>query len=181
MNNERKADGFRMEAIVAALADAVRKCQPGDQAALRRMVPASPPLVFYRLLLEHTAEWSDSEYERAWVAIMQGMALLALPNGEQSLGSVLGQSSAGSGQSRFWRLLEARGETFYDLLRHIIRMLAHEGGSVDWTDIAKLCLSRGETRENCRRKLARDFCHAQQKQSRNNLPGQPGKEQGVAS
>jgi hypothetical protein len=91
---------------VAALAEAVQKCGTGDQASLRRMVPASPPLVFYRLLLQHIPDaWSGPEQERAWAAVMQGMALLSLSLSKsesvhdqtRSLGQVLWQTLSESG------------------------------------------------------------------------------------
>jgi CRISPR type I-E-associated protein CasB/Cse2 len=195
MNNANGTGGFITETDVARLAGAVRALRdyrPGDQADLRRMVPAAPPLVFYQLLLEHIPDdWNGAKpgqawKERAWVAILQGMALLALSgkqvhDAELSLGTALGRTFSANGQSRFWRLLQARDETFYDLLRHLVRMLAHEGIAVNWTDIARLCLSPEERREECRRRLARDFCRARQEQPRNVLPEQPGEEQGAAS
>jgi CRISPR type I-E-associated protein CasB/Cse2 len=151
------------------------------------MLPASPPPVFYRLLLEHIPDaWNGPDQERAWAAILQGMALLALSGGklqdrEQSLGSVLGRLFRESGDSRFWRLLQAGDETFYDLLRHIFRMLARECDALDWMDVVRLCLLHGEGSEAFRRRLARDFCRAQREPTRKNFPEYPEKEQGAAS
>jgi CRISPR type I-E-associated protein CasB/Cse2 len=196
---------FVEEAHIAKLAAAVQACRPGDQADLRRMLPASPPLVFYRLLLRHIPDARNRrEYERAWVAIMQGMALLALSGGEahdrgQSLGKALGGMFSESGQARFWRLLQARGETFYDLLRHILRMLAQKRLAVNWTDIADLCLWTciddlgiwtdiadlgllpEKRREDCCRRLARDFCRTQGQQFEDHSPENPEEAQGAAS
>ncbi|MDR2160611.1 MAG: type I-E CRISPR-associated protein Cse2/CasB [Desulfovibrio sp.] len=201
MDSTDAPDRFIAETDIAALAYAVQKCGPGDQAELRRMVPDSPPLVFYRLLLRHIPDaWNGPEKERAWAAILQGMAMSALSKrrtGKQgdvhdkgqdkihdpnlSLGKVLGQLFSESGQYRFWRLLQASDETFYDLLRHSLRMLAQERQAVNWMDIARLCLLSGETRSECCRILARDFCSDQWKQPSNTPQEQPGEEQGAAS
>jgi CRISPR type I-E-associated protein CasB/Cse2 len=187
MDSAQGSGEFVAEAEAAALAGAVRSCRPGEQAALRRMVPSSPPPVFYRLLLEHISDaWNGPEYERAWTAVMQGMALLALSaekrqDKAQSLGSALGRLFLESGESRFWRLLQADDETFYDLLRHIFRMLAGEGSALDWMDVVRLCLLQGKKSEEFRRRLARDFCRAQRAPIRKNSPEHPETEQGAAS
>jgi hypothetical protein len=77
--------------------------------------------------------------------------------------------------------LQARGETFYDLLRHTFRFLAHKRRTLDWTDIVRLCLLHGKNRENFLRKLARDFCLAQRKQSDEHPEERLTKQQGAAS
>ena len=158
---------------IAALAEAVRRLPAGEQARLRRMSPAAtPPPVFYALLLRVIPDARNGpETERAWMAIVQGMAILALSgpvhDPKASLGLVLGNMLHDSGASRFWRLLDASGDMFFELLRHIFRMLAEQGRAVDWRGIVWLCLLSGEKpheavrrAERCRQ-LAREFCRAQ--------------------
>lgn len=141
----------------------------GECAQLRRMPANSvPPPGFWKLLLRYVPEdWNRPENERAWRAVLQGMAIMALSgpvhDPERSLGAALGELfEAESSQQRFWRLLEARDEIFFDLLRQNIRMLARTGKGVDWTGIIFLCLTRDKQKRLAAcRKQAMDFYAAQ--------------------
>ena len=159
-------------ARMTRLAQAVQGLSSGEQAQLRRMSDRqTPPSAFYRLLLQHVhPAWNGPEHEEKWQTVLQGMAIMALamPDGpvhvhRRSPGAVLGQMLASSAEMRFWRLLEAEGPLFYDLMRHMVRMLARERRPVDWGDMARLCLLSfgGKSRSVVQRRLARDFINAQ--------------------
>lgn len=169
-------------ATVADIGHALASLDPGPLAELRRMSfdtdhPGTP--MFWRLVNKYQLHGK----EKPWANIIQMMAILTdkgdpegrlsphaarnEANGWRGLGHALcdgGDLAWGAGESdprpmlsetRFARLLAAKGKTRGDLLRRAIRALAAKkpgGAAVDCADIARLLLFSGAPRTT--RKLA---------------------------
>lgn len=134
----------------------------GDRAALRRMVPGHPPpLAFYRFALRHLPE-SWEHHRDDWMALVAGMALMS-PSAHQpgrGLGRVLAE--AGFSEARLERLLASEGDTRRILLLRATRFLSAKAGSFDWSQGARLLLTRDkDKREGLYQQIARDFYQQQ--------------------
>ena len=149
----------RREAI-AKLGRALASADPGTLAALRRAKPASPPAVFYRLvvdvlddILAEAGPFRD-EVETRWALIASAMAaaqgfLAAVPLGEALAG-------AGVSEMRFLRLLEADSSQLPKLVGNVVHQLVQRGQPFDPNDLANLVLARDDDREP-RRRIARSY------------------------
>lgn len=130
----------------------------GERAALRRMSPGQPPpLAFYRFALGYLPEGWERDRDD-WCSIVTGIALMA-PSAHQpgiGLGSVLART--GYSEFRLERLLGSRGETRRTLLLRAVRFLASKAASFDWTQAARLLLTRDTDQlEALHRHIATDF------------------------
>jgi CRISPR system Cascade subunit CasB len=134
---------------------------PGaDRAALKRMAPGnSPPLAFYRLWFRHLGdELPVVDQTPAWAVIVSGLA--ASSSQSHRPGRGLGQALAESGwhEARLERLLAADDGQQVKLAADALRFLAARGESFDWTQVARLLLTRSdEARDAIHRRIATDF------------------------
>lgn len=130
----------------------------GDRARLRRMAPNQPPpLAFTRFALSHLAPGWEHQADD-WAVLLAGLAIMA-PHAhrpDRGLGRALAE--AGYSETRLERLLNADGDTQRTLLLRAARFLAARTSPFNWTDAARLLLSREEgLREQIRRRIAHDF------------------------
>jgi CRISPR type I-E-associated protein CasB/Cse2 len=159
--------GKTINRIAAALQ---REVPPGDVAALRRLVPDDPSSpAFWRMVVNYlgpTGAIPDGgpardEVERQWAAILGGMAVM---QGLHQPGRRLGKALAASDLSelRFVRLLRAQDRQLLREVRTTARFLASKAEAVDWSDLARLVLTRDPDKaERVRRSFARDYYSAQ--------------------
>jgi CRISPR system Cascade subunit CasB len=143
------------------------QCATGERAALRRMsLDQPPPLIFYRFALRYLPEGWDSteDLRRDWMTLVAGMARMS-PNAhrpDQPFGKVLAEG--GYSEARLERLLSAEGDTQRTLLMRAARFLAAKTVSCNWVQPAQLLLARqADRREECHRRIARDFYYAIEK------------------
>lgn len=130
----------------------------GDRAALRRMVPGQPvPMAFYRFALRYLPE--DWEARLAdWVTVVAGMAIMhpAIHRSDVGLGAALAKT--GYSEARLERLLASEGDIRRSLLLRAARFAGAKGAAFNWTDGARLLLTKdAERRERLYRRIARDF------------------------
>ncbi len=152
----------------------------GDLAALRRMTPGAPAAAYWRLMAEEDLLGSPA-VERKWALILQGIAIMTPTanrpgNGRGAhdpgtpvgralfLGDDPARSSALYSEMRLNRLLSAHGPALHALLARMFRMLAAQGVSLDWREMARFILSDGydeERGEEARRRIARAYYRAE--------------------
>ncbi len=124
----------------------------GPIAELRRMEPTAGvlPPVFWTVLMKHVPEYlcQGRDAERAWAAIIQGIALMAprAHEKEASPGRVL--ADTGYSEPRFVRLLRAEGDGLSVETRTVCRWLATKAQPIDWAAFARFLLSRLHPRFN---------------------------------
>ncbi|RKJ79766.1 MULTISPECIES: type I-E CRISPR-associated protein Cse2/CasB [unclassified Pyramidobacter] len=142
----------------------------GERAELRRMNPTKDgvrPPVFWRLLCEYgilgDAENSLNEgAEKAWAAVLQGMAMTAqnCRGARDDFGTALGSmEDAGDALARrFDLLMRTEGDRFFDLLRHLLKLACSKDCAFSWTALASLCVvSEENERANVRSALTKSF------------------------
>jgi CRISPR system Cascade subunit CasB len=147
--------------VIARVAAAIDSdwLSTGDRAALRRMsLDEPPPLVFYRFALRYLPDGWDANEEsrRNWMTLVTGMALMS-PNPhrpDMPFGKALAEE--GYSEARLERLLSAEGDTQRALLLRAARFLAAKTAACNWVHPAQLLLTH-QFREECRRRIARDF------------------------
>ena len=163
---------FRLAGRVAALPNYDR----GGFAGLRRMDPDEPDAAaFWRLMAEEEL-LGNPDIERKWGLILHGIALMTRTTGEDDVagrsahnGSIpVGRAlyENGYSETRFNRLLTARGDTLRVLLARMFRMLAAKDTSFDWGEMAAFILSQGydDDRDEPRRsRLAREYYRAERR------------------
>ena len=155
----------------------------GDLAALRRMDPESPDAAaFWRLTARYDV-LRGAESERRWGLILHGIALMTKTAGDDAIGRSAhvrgmpvgralfygGDSSrttAFYSESRFNRLLTARGSMLRALLARMFRMMAASDQGFDWYQMSQIILSEGDRAERARRTIARDYYWAENRASR---------------
>lgn len=155
----------------------------GDLAALRRMDPESPDAAaFWRLTARYDV-LRGVESERRWGLILHGIALMSKTAGDDAMGRsahVRGlpvgralfdggdsnRTTAFYSESRFNRLLTARGPMLRTLLARMFRMMAAADARFDWYQMAQFILSDGERAERIRRTIARDYYRAENRANR---------------
>lgn len=137
----------------------------GDSAGLRRMNPATPSSeAFWRLMVR---EGMPSEPDLAkWGLITHGMALMAhgaglAHNPRIPVGQALHQVYS---DARLATFLAARGPALHSLLARLFRMLANEGSSFNWREMAWFILNEGyneDQAEQSRVEIARAYYRAE--------------------
>ncbi len=155
----------------------------GDLAALRRMDPGSPDAAaFWRLTARYDV-LRGAESERRWGLVLHGIALMTRTAGEDASGRSAharampvgralfsggdaDRTSAFYSESRFNRLLTARGPMLRTLLARMFRMMAAADVRFDWYQMSQLILSEGESAERVRRSIARDYYWAENRANR---------------
>jgi CRISPR type I-E-associated protein CasB/Cse2 len=155
----------------------------GDLADLRRMDPDEPDAaVFWRLLAQQDL-LGDPAVESRWALILHGIALMTptssgdgvahtAHNGNIPVGWALflgGEVRRVKGlysETRFNRLLTARGPMLRTLLARMFRMLAAANVSFNWREMAQFILNEGddeEAAEQARRRMARAYYQAERR------------------
>ncbi len=117
----------------------------GPLAALRRMEPAGVlPPAFWRVLIEHVPESlrDGPPAERAWAAIINGIALMAPRPHEHKVHPGTALATTGYSEPRFVRLLRAEGPGAATEIRTACRWLSTKAQPVDWVLFARFILSR---------------------------------------
>ena len=154
----------------------------GDLAALRRMDPESPnAAAFWRLTARYDVLRGE-ESERRWGLILHGIALMTKTGGDTIgrsahvrglpvgralfTGGDVNRTTAFYSESRFNRLLTARGPMLKALLARMFRMMAAADQGFDWYHMSQFILSDGERAERIRRSIARDYYWAENRASR---------------
>ena len=171
---------FRLAQAVAAMPDHDR----GGLAGLRRMDPDKPDSgAFWRLMAQEDL-LGNHTHERKWGLVLHGIALMTRTAGDNavsrsahdgrvSVGQALylGAESKSGGfysETRLGRLLTARGDMLRVLLARLFRMLAAEGVSFNWCEMAVFILSEGydeDQAERNRRRIARDYYRTERRRS----------------
>ena len=154
----------------------------GDLAALRRMDPESPnAAAFWRLTARYDVLRGE-EAERKWGLILHGIALMTKTGGDTIgrsahvrglpvgralfTGGDVNRTTAFYSESRFNRLLTARGPMLKALLARMFRMMAATDQGFDWYQMSQFILSEGDRAERIRRSIARDYYWAENRASR---------------
>ena len=156
----------------------------GDLADLRRMDPEHvDAAVFWRILARHDLPNLTEDWERKWVLIVHGIALMTPTNVPESSRKTANKSDTPVGralylgpdsrrdagfysESRLNRLLTARGQMQQVLLARLFRMLANKDCAFDWREMAWFILNEGHSEdaaERARMKIAREYYRAQRR------------------
>ena len=172
---------FRQAGQIAAMPEHDR----GGFAGLRRMDPDEPDTAAFWRLMAREDLLGDPAVERKWGLILHGMALTtrtagddvsvrSCHDGRMPVGRALYEN--GYSESRFNRLLTARGDMLRVLLARMFRMLASEQASFDWREMAAYILNEGyddEAAERNRRRMAREYYRAERRGSQQSpAPGE---------
>lgn len=132
----------------------------GERASLRRADPATVlgQPAFFRALAETGIEPAE-EMALVWAAIVHCVAQTAGNGATMAAGVALAE--AGLSESRFARLMAARGDTLVDQLCLVARYLAAKQTPVNWADLAELALADAADDaarlEKARFRIARGF------------------------
>lgn len=158
----------------------------GDLAELRRMQPDKPDAAAFWQLLARNDLLGNPVVEQKWALILHGIALMTRTAGDDLprrsahdknnrigralfFGDDLSREKAFYSETRFNRLLTARGPMLRTLLARMFRMMGAKGVSFDWNQMAQLILSDGydEARaEKIRIAIARDYYGAEHRSAR---------------
>ena len=162
-----------------------RNFSPGDRAALRRMDLDNPDAAAFWRLLAPRGQLGCPPLERKWALILNGIALMtptisretggrSAHDGATPVGRALflgGGTQRAKGfysETRFNRLLTARGSMLRILLARMFRMLAATDVSFNWREMAQFILNEDydeERAEDARRRMARDYYRAERQNS----------------
>ena len=164
---------FHLAGQVAAMPDYDR----GGLAGLRRMDPDDPDTAAFWRLMAGEELLGNPVIERKWALILHGIALMTRTAGDDvtsrsahSAGMSVGRALFLGGESqrttafyseaRLNRLLMARDDMLRVLLIRMFRMLAANGVSFDWQEMASFILNENYDKERAevsRRRIARDY------------------------
>ena len=164
---------FRLAGQVAGLPDHDR----GGFAGLRRMDPDEPDTAAFWRLMASEDLLGIPEVERKWGLILHGISLMTRTAGDDVAGrsahdgrNPVGRAlyENGYSETRFNRLLTARGDMLRALLTRMFRMLAADQATFDWREMATYILNEGyddEAAERNRRRIAREYYRAERRSS----------------
>ena len=153
----------------------------GESASLRRMDLVNPDSSAFWKLMSQRGMPERAGVEK-WALIMHGIALMAHGAGNgmahrprMPVGRALylgGEQQPGDrgfySEDRLATLLAARGPTLRRLLARLFRLLANEGCSFNWREIAWFILNEGyneEQAEQSRIRIAREYYRAERRGS----------------
>ena len=169
----------------------------GDLADLRRMKPSEPDSpVFLRLLARHDLLEGNGlgpQWERKWALVIHGLALMT-PTGADAdgdpdsprptahnptvpvglalyQGGQPGRERAFYAESRFNRLLSARGPMFHTLLARAFRMLGSDQ-PLNWRQMSDLIFQEGHNEgaaDRIRYQIARAYYQAERRASQSSV------------
>ena len=164
---------FRLAGYIAGMPDHDR----GGFAGLRRMDPDEPDTAAFWRLMAREDLLGIPEVERKWGLILHGIALMTRTSGDDVTGrsahdgrTPVGRALCENGYSetRFNRLLTARGDMLRVLLARMFRMMAADQVTFDWREMATYILNEGyddEAAERNRRRIAREYYRAERRGS----------------
>ena len=147
----------------------------GEKASLRRMEIDSPDSPVFWELMTQRGMPRNADIKK-WGLIMHGIALMAhgaghAHNPRLRVGRSLylgGEQQPGDrgfySEDRLATLLAARGETLHRLLARLFRMLANEGCTFNWHEMAWFILNEGwkdEEADKSRIEIARAYYRAE--------------------
>ena len=158
----------------------------GDLAQLRRMDPDAPDAAAFWRLTAREGLLGSPVVERKWALVLHGMALMtgtagtdaggrSAHNRNMPIGRALfhggepDTATAFYSESRFSRLLTARGPMLRTLLVRVFRMMAAAGQHFDWYQMTQLILNDGHDEkraDSVRRNIAREYYRAESRASR---------------
>ena len=168
--------------VITNLAETIegKEYGTGPRSRLRRMDPNRPDSAdFWRLMVRDGMPRNPDVAK--WGLITHGIALMAhgaglAHNTNVSIGRTLyigGEQQPGErgfySENRLATLLAARGSALHSLLARLFRMLANEGCSFNWREMAWFILNEGyyeERAEQSRIEIARDYYQTQRRNSR---------------
>lgn len=153
----------------------------GESASLRRMDPVNPDSPAFWKLMSQRGMPENAGVEK-WALIMHGIALMAHGAGNgmahqprMAIGRTLylgGEQQPGErgfySEDRLATLLAARGPALRRLLARLFRILANEGCSFNWREMAWFILNEGyneEQAEQSRIRIAREYYRAERRGS----------------
>lgn len=169
--NERRRGGSYLPAnfgnVITNLAETIeaKEYGTGNLARLRRMRYDAPDTsAFWRLMVRDGMP-TDPEIPK-WGLIMHGIALMAhgaglAHNRRVPVGQALHEVYS---EDRLSTLLSARSSTLHSLLARLFRMLANEGCSFNWREMAWFILNEGcneAQADQSRVEIARAYYRAQ--------------------
>lgn len=153
----------------------------GEKASLRRMDPENPnSAIFWKLMSQRGMR---GVVPKKWGLITRGIALMAHRTGRAHhartpvgralyLGSGRQPGERGFySEDRLSTLLTARGPALHGLLARLFRMLANEGVSFDWHEMAWFILNEGyndDPADQARVKIARAYYRAARQAAQSN-------------
>ena len=184
-NQDNQETSWASSAVTLARLIASEDLTRGDLAQLRRMDPDSPDASAFWRLMARQDLFRNVETEAKWALIINGIALMTptdngggnsrtahdgyIPVGRALFQGGDAQRTTGFfSETRFNRLMTARGPMLRILLRRMFRMLASAGVSFNWREMASFILNEGyddEAAEQCRRRIARTYFQAERRQS----------------
>ena len=162
--------------VIAGLLESIedKEMDRGERAGLRRMDPENPgDIVFWRLMARDGMPREPDI--RKWGLITHGIALMAhgaglAHNGRIPVGEALyrggGKRVPFYSNERLSTLLLARGRSLHQLLARLFRMLANDGCSFNWREMAWFILNEGEDEgkaEEARHQIARAYYQAERR------------------
>lgn len=166
--------------VIKGIAETIesKEFETGDRAHLRRMDPNRPDTAaFWRLMAAEGIPRNPDIGK--WGLILHGIAIMAhgadrahAPN--RSVGQVLYEGGSNRAQGfysehRLATLLSAEGHTLTRLLARLFRMLASDGCSFDWCEMAWFILNEGRDEEQAnesRYKIASKYYQAERRAKR---------------
>lgn len=115
----------------------------GDLAALRRIdLHRTPPAAFFRVVASVGLPEMGPERVRAWAAAVHLMAQRPDSLRPGSLGASL--ANIGASEQRIDMLLNARGDTLFDLVRRTALRLARSDEALPYRELCQLVLLEGQ-------------------------------------
>ena len=162
--------------VITNLAETIeaKEYGTGDRAQLRRMKYDAPNSSAFWQLMVREGMPANPDIPK-WGLIVHGIALLAhgaglAHNPRIRVGRALHEVYS---EDRLSTLLAARGDTLHSLLARLFRMLANEGSSFNWREMAWFILNEGHNEaqaDQSRVEIARAYYRAQHQaaQSDNN-------------
>lgn len=135
----------------------------GDLAALRRMSPESPPLVFWRIMNDYVPEnmRGSEARENLWVVLLNGMAIMAPEIHSYDPRYAVGAVFSSFPEQRINHFLRSKGKNLSDQIRLLARLCGSKGIPVDWTTLGYLIFSKNTIQEEkTKRAIAKDYIKA---------------------
>lgn len=129
---------------ISAIESRMRRADPGELAALRRLAGGVPGLAFWRIMAECRVDDSlrNDARDAIWPDVLSALAHLAPLTGEElPLGRALAET--GYAEARLLRLLRADPASVGAEVGTVARWLAAKGVRANGFDIADFALSRG--------------------------------------
>jgi CRISPR system Cascade subunit CasB len=174
---EEQAGPYREVSAIAPFLDHAReglKASKSHYVALKRFDPNAQTLTteqvaalisaFKRAKLMYD-DWNLNRW-LCWAFIAHGIALAGHDGGKKRrFGRQLDE--AGVSEARLTRLLDARGDAFFQTLPRVLRLMSSKGVKPNWVELAVLVLNEnGAVADETRIRIARDYYTAKASEDR---------------